>query len=189
MVDKVVRPPKWQTPSLGNISRFDFDITKRKQKEYLEKFKRSASRLNWDEIHSDHFDWWMFPIDDGRLFEFNLTSEADIETLRGDHEWLSNYRESISIVANAMGWDTKKRQFIEPPQGSRWIDIEFKNKDVRLAKMIRSTWLLQEEDIFHSLQKFAHRINEELYQGRGFFYGSINLDEILHMKLPRGRYW
>ena len=185
MVDKAVRPPKWSTTNGTPKSTFDVALTKKKQKEYLGKFKRSASALKWDEIHSDHFDWWMFPIDDGRLVEYNLTSETDIEILRADPEWLASYRESICIVAAAMGWDIQKMQFIEPPHGSRWTDIRNHNKDVRLAKMIRSTWLLQVEDLFRSLQKFAHRINEELYQGRGFYYGSINLDEILHMDLPR----
>ena len=39
-----------------------------------------------------HFDWWMFPINDGRREEFHIHSEAEVQTLRHDREWLQARR-------------------------------------------------------------------------------------------------
>ena len=181
-----VRPPKWKTceKSLSR-DRFNLGLLKEKQQETLCQFRKHAAQNNWDGINSDHFDWWMFPIDDGRLADFNLSGEDDVKSLLNDPDWVSSYRESIILVCKAMGWDLGNQEPIHGLDCPQWQQLPFVNKDVRLAKMIRSSWLLEVRDIFESLQAFAHYINDSIYNGKGFFYGSICLDEILHMDLPR----
>ncbi|CAE8653864.1 unnamed protein product, partial [Polarella glacialis] len=48
---------------------------KDKQFETLEVFRKCQQDATWDRIHRGHFDWWMFPIDDGSKPDFNVNSE------------------------------------------------------------------------------------------------------------------
>ncbi len=54
-----------------------------------------------------HFDWWMFPIDDGSMPEYNVGGQDDINELKSDAEWHERYRESVKLAAKAWGWDVE----------------------------------------------------------------------------------
>eukprot|EP01048_Picozoa_sp_COSAG05_P014431 COSAG05_NODE_1635_length_4366_cov_25.922428_4_plen_115_part_00 len=78
----------------------------------------------------------MFPIEDGSQPQYNVFA-GDVEELNADAEWAERYRESLTLVAAAWGWDLARGAPIsEPARGQAWTDW-----DIRLAKMIRSTWL------------------------------------------------
>ena len=179
-----VRRPKWEVSpvSARPISTTGF---KTRQAETLSRLRVNAARRNWEGIHSDHYDWWQFPIDDGRFPEYFVNSEADVLTLKGDAEWLAGYRESIRIVARAFGWDVDRAELTTGNDGGDWRSNHHGNRDVRLSKMIRSTWLFEMADYFTSLQAFARYANTEWNAGRGFHYAGHCLDEILYMQLPR----
>jgi len=181
-----VRAPAWKSRT-GDVTRRSIDVKmfKEKQAATLSLFRKHAACKDWDEINSMHFDWWMFPIDDGRMREFNLKSDEDVRLLVQDNEWLEQYRESIAIVARSMGWCVKQSALVVEDGAIRWDDIPYSNKDVRLAKMIRSTWLMEDHELFDSLQLYARFINKNIYFDDGFWYGDISLDEILYMRLPR----
>ena len=132
-------------------------------------------------LHAGHFDWFMFPIDDGSLAEYNLSSELHVGGLKSNVEWIAGYREGIKLAAAAWGWDTANARRIEPlAPGMGWTDW-----DVRLSKIIRSLWLFEEATLLNSMQSFAREIQANEKRGEGFFYGRINLEELLHFKLPR----
>merc|ERR1740129_2505814 len=111
-----------------------------KQLQTLEACKAYAARGDWARIHSAHFDWWMFPIDDGSKPEFNVESEADVEALCSDPEWLARYQEFVHLIARAWGWDIVAAARIPPPvpRGMGWS-----NWDVSLAKACRSLFLFE----------------------------------------------
>ena len=141
----------------------------------LQTFRAKASEGEWASIHSGHFDWWMFPIEDGSQRQFNVF-EDDVRELIEDEEWLGRYRESLILVSQAWGWDLPREAPVQPPvAGQGWT-----NWDVRLSKMIRSTWIFGEalSAERRSLQKFALWIKP---QG-GLRYGHINLDEVYFME-------
>ena len=175
-----VRPPKWYKPNATVPPNLKFDVEEfeRLQAEYLGLFRQSCDAREWHGIHNRHFDWWQFPIDDGSREEFNVRSEADVEILKSNTNWLSSYRESVKLVAKAWGWNIDTRAVMK--DGGFWD-----NKDVRLAKMIRSLWLFEQADYFVSLQQFAHHVNNTHNNNSGLFYGRICLDEVLFMELPR----
>eukprot|EP00659_Diplonema_papillatum_P015645 gene15645-23880_t len=117
----------------------------------------------------------MFPIDDGSRQEFNVFKE-DVEELKADQEYLSNYRDAVRLALKAWGWDVDAAQMYQPQEkGMGWT-----NWDVRLAKICRSLWLFEQADYLDSVQKFARVIKPN----GGFRYAGINLDEILYMRLP-----
>lgn len=123
----------------------------------------------------------MFPIDDGSHPQFNVRCEADVAKLRADQEWLSGYREAVTLCARAWGWDAERATRVEPREdGMGWTQW-----DVRLAKMIRSLWLFEEAALLRSMQAFARALQRKEKGGRSFCYGRVCLDEILHMALPR----
>lgn len=178
-----VRPPRWKYGSVSQLPEFDRAEVKVRQTEFLAKFRRHAAKENWDAIHDDHFDWWQFPIDDGSREQFNLKSEEDIRDLVSDTQFMDQFHESLRIVSLAFGWDIDAKTPVDSAR--QWVQNRRGNKDVRLAKMIRSAWLLSAQSYFESLQEFAKYINKEIYRGNGFKYGHICLDEILFMSLPR----
>lgn len=154
---------------------------KKKQLETLTTFREIEASGAWRKLHSGHFDWWMFPIDDGSKAAFNVTSEADVEALRGDAEWRERYHDSVRLVAKAWGWDVATATRIEPlASGMGWTDW-----DVRLAKICRSLFLFEETQLLRSVQAFAREIQQVEKKGKSFFYGTICLDELLLFELPR----
>jgi len=132
-------------------------------------------------LHNHHFDWWMFPIDDGSRREFNVLGESDVEELRNDEQIMANINEGWRRCCRAWGWDFENRKRFDPmPEGCGWT-----NWDVRLAKMIRCAWLFENQNALDSLQAFAHDLQKNEKQGAPFMYSGIVLDEILAMQLPR----
>ena len=62
----------------------------------MEKFRRHAGSGRWGEIHNDHFDWYMFPIEDGSQPIYNVLS-ADAKELLADAEWAARYHEAVVL--------------------------------------------------------------------------------------------
>ncbi|KAH8072086.1 ATPase [Aureococcus anophagefferens] len=175
--------------SSSGTRRSPLDDFKREQRRTLEALRERASRDAWREIHALHFDWWMFPIEDGRRAGFNVL-EADAAELGADLAWRAGYVEGVELVCRAWGWDAKAAE----PLGAKHDDQTWSWWDVRLAKMIRSLWLFEEDALLLSLQKLARTIKPD----GGFRYGTVNLDEILYMAptlpllrddRPRRRSW
>jgi len=156
----------------NNPHRATVEQMKKKQLRQLETFRTHAEKKKWDRIHHDHFDWFMFPIEDGSQDQFNVLA-GDVQELLADEEWLSRYKESVVLVVKAWGWDVENRKEIDPlEEGMGWT-----HWDVRLAKIIRSLWIFGLEDYKESLQIFANTVKPN----GGLYYGHICLDEVLYM--------
>eukprot|EP01124_Arcella_intermedia_P022616 TRINITY_DN3407_c0_g1_i1.p1 TRINITY_DN3407_c0_g1~~TRINITY_DN3407_c0_g1_i1.p1 ORF type:complete len:256 (+),score=50.92 TRINITY_DN3407_c0_g1_i1:81-770(+) len=170
-----VRPPFFNANGqTRNPRRAPLAVMYRVQQEKLEEFRGKAEKGDWGAIHSDHFDWFMFPIEDGSRGQYNVF-EADVEELKGDAEWRKGYLEGVDWAARAWGWDLQKARPISPLlPGMGWTCW-----DVRLAKMIRSLWIFREKKEMESLQRFALQVAP---QG-GLKFGSVNLDEVYFMDI------
>eukprot|EP00927_Polykrikos_kofoidii_P037663 TRINITY_DN31868_c0_g1_i1.p1 TRINITY_DN31868_c0_g1~~TRINITY_DN31868_c0_g1_i1.p1 ORF type:complete len:266 (+),score=52.55 TRINITY_DN31868_c0_g1_i1:113-910(+) len=154
---------------------------KEAQTKTLAMFRECAKDGKWAQLHRAHFDWWMFPIDDGSKPQWNIRSEADVAALRGDSAWLEGYHEALRIATLAWGWDLEQARRVQDPQP----EMQWRNWDVRLSKMCRSVFLFEESDILGSLQAYARELQAHEKGGKSFFYGSICLDELLYFELPR----
>jgi len=169
-----VRPMFFCSRSTRNITRASLSKMKSVQQRQLAVFRKKSEKGCWDEIHHDHFDWYMFPIEDGSQRQYNVCEE-DVEELKGDEEWREGYLEAVELVAKAWGWDVKKGEEVDPLEdGMGWT-----NWDVRLAKIIRSFWIFREKAYMESMQKFARIVAPN----GGLCYGCICLDEVLYMTL------
>ena len=156
------------------------------QREHLKRFRKLAAEGHWAKIHVGHYDWWMFPIEDGSKSEFNVFA-GDVAELKalaappsspeGEEEgtWLEGYVEAVGIVSRAWGWDLRRARAVSPlSSGMGWTFW-----DIRLAKMLRSLWVFDQNDALESLQKFARQVKPE----GGLRYGRICLDEVFFMVL------
>jgi succinyl-CoA synthetase alpha subunit len=133
-----------------NPYRAPLEEMKQKQLQQLQKFQQYAAAGDWQDIHAGHFDWFMFPIEDGSQHSYNVLAE-DVVELLADDEWRERYYSSVQLVAAAWAWDIASSQPISPPlAGQGWTDW-----DVRLSKMIRSLWLFGCRAEMRSLQAFA----------------------------------
>ncbi|KAG8466213.1 hypothetical protein KFE25_001969 [Diacronema lutheri] len=182
----VVRPPAWEKLAPRTHLALDVDSFKRRQQGHLARWRTLAQQGAWRALHADHFDWWMFPIDDGSQPQFNVRCEADIARLLADDEWREGYAEGVATCVRAWGWDAHAGARIER-DGPDWDEeMGWMDWDVRLAKVVRSLWLFQHA-LFPSIQALARSIHADEKGGRAFTYGHLNLNEILHMTLPRTR--
>jgi hypothetical protein len=151
---------------------------KRKQAEQLATFEQWAARGDWQAIHRDHFDWWMFPIDETSKFGTAYTVYAgDIAELKQDAAYVRSYLRGVELLALAWGWDLAKRQYVPNPQPgqawSRW--------PIRLYKAARSLQLFGYTDEFESLKVFALDL---IQKGEPFHFGG-DLSKLFTEGQPR----
>jgi hypothetical protein len=155
-----------------NGYRATIEKMKNVQARQLAVFRKHANNNEWDEIHHDHYDWFMFPIEDGSQSQYNVLSE-DVKDLLNDETWHAGYREAVTLVAKAWGWDVEKQAPVDPKHES----MGWTGWDVRLAKIIRSLWIFGQDDFKESMQKFAWKVKPH----GNLRYGYICLDEVLYM--------
>jgi hypothetical protein len=145
----------------------------------LKRFEVHAVMGTWENLHQEHYDWWMFPINktsQGHGDEYAF-SEANLEALRSDREFLASYRRGVQLQALAWGWNIEKGvSVLNPKKGQLWTGY-----GIRLAKMADSLWLMGEKTLFASLQQFA----KERVRSGGMSEESLVL-AALHMTVTDG---
>ena len=102
-----VEPMKYNTdPAFKGI-----DAVKQKQKEQLTQFEAWAAQGRWGDFHHNHYDWWMFPVDEKtRSYGLAWTVyEGDIARLKQDADYIQNYMEGVRLLALSWGWDLARR--------------------------------------------------------------------------------
>jgi hypothetical protein len=125
------------------------------QAKQLREFEEWAASGQWDRFHSAHYDWWMFPINRpsaGHGEDYNF-SEAELESLRRDPEFMASYRRGVELVALSYGWDVQNGVAITGGSPAQC----WRGYGVRLGKMADSLRLLQQDDYFANMQTFARQ--------------------------------
>ena len=84
---------------------------KQKHNHQLQHFLQWAEEENWNEFHSNHYDWWMFPIDKISSYGHQWTvCNDDIEELKLNEDFMRNYKTGVELLATSWGWDLLKRE-------------------------------------------------------------------------------
>ena len=137
---------------------------KDKQRETLGMFKQAAARSDWMEIHQQHYDWWMFPIDEPSAYGMAWTvCEGDIAELKADPEYLERYVLGVELLATAWGWDLQGScPLREPQRGQCW-----QRWPIRLYKAAKSVQLFG----FTAEVASLRRLGQELIRrGESMYY-------------------
>lgn len=128
------------------------DLIKGEQIAQRTEHERLAASGSWSRIHSDHYDWWAYPIDRGSSAygeTFNVAGEP-LERLKTDQEFLSSLAKEIEIQALALGWSLYDGDFIPQLDWEKGQDWR-KAYPTRLWKMTRSAQIFGLEREFESL--------------------------------------
>lgn len=152
-------------PSLNTID------LKTRQISTLNEFEIRSQTGSWRHVHTGHFDWWMFPIEDGSKPEYNVL-QGDVMMLVNDWDWLVRYRRSVELVSEAWGWDIYACK-PKIDNMKKWT-----GQDIRLSKIIRSLWIFEQYDMMRSMQLFARYVKPN----KGLTYNGICLDEVYYMQ-------
>lgn len=119
----------------------------------LSKFKKWAEEGSWKSFHNEHYDWWMFPLDQNTASKgMKYTVFADqIKELKKDNAYLKDYRLGVILLMMSWGWDMKNQCFYNDPGNQQaWTGYQ-----VRLGKLAYSLILFQQWDLYESVEKFV----------------------------------
>lgn len=136
----------------------------------LLQFRTFAENHDWHSFHSNHYDWWAFPIGSPSSYgyRYSVTKES-VETLKQSSQFLSNLSECADLLLLSWGWDSAKNKKLanfEP--GQAWA-----HWPIRLYKAWRSMQIFELTEKEISLSAYAHYLRENgysfEYQGRDLF--------------------
>lgn len=128
------------------------DGIKEKHVWQLALFEEWVEGDTWQEIHTAHYDWWMFPIDAPSSYGYAWTVyDGEVAELKRDELFVRGYLRGAEILALSWGWDLAARApVIEPHSAQRWQDWP-----VRLFKCATSLRLFGFPEQFDSLKAYA----------------------------------
>jgi len=137
-----------------------------------------ASRNEWIEFHLGHYDWWMFPIDEPSSFGYAwVVSEGDVQELKQDPKYLTNYLRGVELLALSWGWDLRRKTYVPNPMpDQRWQEWP-----IRLYKVSKSLKLFGFEEQFESMRKYA---NDLIQKGECMQYGNKDLRPLFMAATP-----
>ena len=121
-------------------------------KKQLDFFEQRTKSQEFVAIHSSHYDWWFFPIDErsGHGYKFTVTEE-EVEMLKKDLVYMQNLRRGIHLLLFAWGFDSNTNQFVKnPKKGQQWTRYP-----VRLYKAGRCAQIFGEAKLFDSILTFT----------------------------------
>lgn len=153
---------------------------KKKQREQLTLFRQWAQSGQWRRFHSEHYDWWMFPIDQPSAYGKQWTVyEREIAALKQDSQYIDHYLEGVALLAASWGWDLQQRAFLpNPTPDQRWHDWP-----IRLHKAANSLRLFGFAAHFDSLREYALLL---IAQGTSFQYRGKDLSQFFVARPSQG---
>lgn len=132
-------------------------LEKLKQKHFSQytQFVAWADNREWQQFHNNHYDWWMFPINQGSSYGLEYTVYADdVELLKQDEPFIKNYLHGVELLALAWGWDLKNQCLISKPDKNQC----WQNWSIRLQKAIMSLLLFGYKTEAKSLLLYAQSL-------------------------------
>lgn len=143
---------------------------KERHKQQLDEFETWARRGDWQTFHDEHYDWWMFPIDEssrGQGLAYTVY-EGDIAELKKDAAFMRDLLRGAELVAASWSWDLQAADYLTTPApGQRW-----QHWPVRLYKAAKSLKLFGYSAQFDSLKKYAQNL---IKQGEDMSFGGHDL--------------
>merc|ERR1712228_459976 len=143
----------------------------------LTKFIKWDKSKQYDRFHHSHYDWWMFPNDrdswgQGRKY---AVFAKDIDDLLKRDGYAESYKLGARLVLRSWGWDMDKMEFIQ--NGTE--DQKWTGYNVRLLKMLYSTIILKQWDVYQSVYKFCIGILEKggAFRSEPMMYEYLGLEK------------
>ncbi len=131
------------------------DQIHQKQREQVEIFLGWAVAHDWNAFHTNHYDWWAFPIDMPSNFGFNFTVfPEDVRELKSKPDFTRNLTEAARLLLLSWGWDADlERPLDHPEPGQSWADWP-----IRWSKCTSSLKLFGLTKMYNSSMKFGQHL-------------------------------
>ncbi|OGD56865.1 hypothetical protein A3K78_01245 [Candidatus Bathyarchaeota archaeon RBG_13_52_12] len=130
-----------------------YEVIKSSQREQLDSFEVWAFNDKWSSFHVNHYDWWMFPIDEPSRFSYAWTVyEGDVAELVKDEVYIRNYLRGAELLSLSWGWDLYRGSYIGGPHR----DQGWQGWSIRLYKASKSLKLFGFSHLFESLRAYAN---------------------------------
>lgn len=123
--------------------------------------KALAAQGKWSAIHSDHYDWWAFPIDRGSSAygDFYNVAGEPLKRLRQNQEFLKALTDLILVQTRALGYNLYEKTWMQEPDWSAGQDWGLAYP-TRIWKMTRSAQIFGLEEEFESLKNMQKILSE-----------------------------
>jgi len=147
---------------------------KAKQAIQLASFEEWARDKYWQNFHSSHYDWWMFPYSQPSQFGFAyVVFASEIHDLKQDPEFSHNYLRGVELLLLSWGWDLYKQTLIHAPDP----DQTWHNWPIRLYKCAMSLQKFGCDTEFNSVRSYARLLMEK---GVSFEYNGRDLSTLFY---------
>ena len=143
----------------------------------LTKFIKWDENKQYDRFHHSHYDWWMFPNDrdswgQGRKY---AVFQEDINDLLKLDGYAESYKLGTRLVLRSWGWNMDKKEFIQ----NGTSDQKWTGYNVRLLKMLYSSIILKQWDVYQSVYKFCIGLLErgDQFRSEPMMYEYLGLEK------------
>ena len=139
----------------------------------LEQFRLWAAEHNWPAFHSNHYDWWMFPISQPSSMGFAyVVYDQEVSDLLAIPGFRGRHAEGAALLLRSWGWDcTTNSHILNSEPGQAWA-----NWPIRLYKCATSMDLFGQTEMYESCLAFARALKA---QGVSFAYNNRDLAQEL----------
>jgi len=165
-------------PSFVGIEKF-----KQTHNQQIVKFEQWSLQDDWEQFHSSHYDWWVFPVNRRSSYGMKwVVYENEINQLKEDSSFLEQYRKGVELVSASWGWDVLNKTYIlHPKPGQCWH-----HWPVRLYKAASSVRLFGYDELFESLKIYAHDL---MRQGESISYNGKDLSWLFTTGIDPYKRW
>jgi len=136
----------------------------------LLEFRIFAENRDWHSFHSNHYDWWAFPIGSPSSYGYRYSVSKDsVAVLKQSDQFLCNLSECAELLMLSWGWDsTSNEPLAKVDSGQAWA-----NWPIRLYKAWCSMQIFGLLEKEASLSSYAHYLRASgvsfQYRGRDLF--------------------
>lgn len=137
----------------------------------VQQFVQWAKNKDWADFHHNHYDWWMFPIDQVSRLGFAYTVyEKEIESLKVNQIFIKNLKLGTNLLLLSWGWDLEKeRRILNPDPNQCW-----QNWPIRLYKCAQCMHLFGLDKELQSIKKYGKLLlieqNDFTFRGKDLSY-------------------
>lgn len=136
-------------------------------------FRKWATEKQWKRFHSNHYDWWAFPIDVPSSFGVKYTIfDFEINIMKQDYNFMNNLRDGLRLLSQSWGWSLRDETWIPVCELDDKLAQKWQHWGVRLFKAQKSAVLFGCREEANSLRLLGNILldqGEELrYNSRDF---------------------
>ena len=152
MLTKFRHATDLRNPNRISMEEFGYYMT-----DEVENLTKLAQQGNWSQMDLLHFDWYCFPVDDTRRKIYAIW-EHDAKELESNPEFIINFHKASELVLKSWGFHADGSAFDQTSRANNQCG-NWNGNFMRLYKMARSAWLLNQGNVLLAAQKAAWLIS------------------------------